>query len=411
MFPRDSSLTSSIQRQTKPPTPQPELSDLSDDEDERIRQELASEIVPTRTLEKFIAHQDYTGAVTKTGTAAQIEIMYRDMNSMVDTLGLNSRALSSFIKYHSNRREVTRDDLEDVIDQGEDGPWFDDWCLADINDLKALEDQLEGELDAGRVQDVLDKLGQLARLLRDKAKLLTKLNDIRRQIINRKDPEKTEVLRKAALPKELAEQQKALRNEYGRLLSLLSKSEEAAFLLKSKLASTNAMNGKTAAVPTVDAIKKTINRLIQMTEKKNNDILLLESQLRKLNIEGGRPSSSSSRTFGTPSRSSRGLTRGQSPLATPPTNRSRMSLSELNRTVQTPEPEETPSKGYGLFYTPVGSPTENGSGSLIKLANDMDNDENITSLREANDRRKKVAGTLKAALEKRGVKVTKVSKT
>jgi nucleoporin NUP159 len=408
VFPTGSSLSSSIQQTPKPPTPQPELSDLSDDEDERIRELLTGEIVPSRTLESFIAHQDYTGAVTKTGTAAQIEIMYRDMNSMVDTLGLNSRSLASFLAYHSERNEITREHLDEAFEQGEDGPWVDEWRIAEIESLKALENELEDELDEGRVENVLDKLSQLARLLHEKARLLTKLNDIRRQIINRKDPEKQESLRKASLPKELAEQQKALRNEYARLLSHISQAEEAAFLLKSKVASSNAVNGKTGAVPTVDAVKKTINSLIRMTEKKNNDILLLESQLRKLNVEGSRPTSSSSRTMGTPLRSSR-FARTQSPLATPPTNKSKMSLSELNRTVQTPEPDETPSKGYGLYYTPEGSPTQNGFGSLIRLANEMDTVD-MNALRETNQRRKKVASALTTTIQKRGVKVTKVSK-
>lgn len=411
MMPQGTSLPPSVQQAAKPPTPQPELSDLSDDENERIRQELASKIVPSRTLDKFVAHQDYTGSVTKTGTAAQIEIIYRDMNSMVDTVGLNARSLASWIAYHKTRKPVTRDDLEEVNDQGEDGPWFDSWCLAQIEDLKSLEQQLQADLEAGRVQNVLDKLAQLGRLLRESSKVLTKINDIRRQIINRKDPDRVEALRKASLPKELSEQQKALRLEYSRLLTLLSQAEEAAFLLKSKLASTAAVNGKsTTAMPTVDAVKKTINKLIQMTEKKNNDILLLEAQMHKLHLAGtgSRPTSSSSRALGTPSRSSRTLVR-QSPLpTTPQTGRSKMSLSELNRTVQTPEPDDTPSRGYGLFYTPDGSPTANGSDSLLKLANQME-DGNIDGLREAQARRKKVAGALVEAVKKRGVKVTNVA--
>ena len=84
------------------------------------------------------------------------------------------------------------------------------------------------------MQDVLDKLAQLARLLREKAKLMTRLNDIRRQIINRKDPDKLESLRKAPLPKELADGQKALRIDYAQLLTSLNKAEEAASVLRSR---------------------------------------------------------------------------------------------------------------------------------------------------------------------------------
>ncbi|KAF2658122.1 hypothetical protein K491DRAFT_653606 [Lophiostoma macrostomum CBS 122681] len=411
IFPHGTPLSASIQQAPKPPTPQPEVSDLSDDEDERIRQELASEIVPSRELEAFIARQDYTGAVSKTGTAAQIEIMYRDMNSMVDTLGLNSRSLESFIKFHQQRMTLGRTDLDEVIDQGDEGAWYGRWSLAAAEDLGNLVDQLEDGLDEGRVQDFAAKFIELDQvLLGDVAKLQTKLNIVRRELINRKHPEKTEALRKASLPKELADQQKASRQDYAQLLSLLNQAEEAAFLLKSKLSGISATNGKPTAVPTVDAVKKTITRLIQMTEKKNNDILLLESQLRKLNLDlsasSSRPTSSSSRTLGTPLRSSRALVRtAQSPLTTP---RSKLSLAELNRTVRTPEHDDTPSKGYGLFYTPEGSPTQPGSQTLVALGSRIENGD-MTALREANARRKEVAKKLMDAVGKRGVKVTKVA--
>jgi nucleoporin NUP159 len=341
--------------------------------------------------------------------------MYRDINSMVDTLGLNSRSLNAFLAHHTRRQEVTRDDLEGFIEQGADGPLSEKWSLAQIEDLKALEQELEQELDAGRIQGVVDKLSQLARLLYDKAKLMTKLNDIRRQIINRKDPERQEALLKASLPKELAEQQKSLRNDYARVLSLLSKAEEAAYLLKSKLASSSAANGKPAAVPTVDAVKKTINTLIRMTEKKNSEIISLEARLRNFNVDGtrlnGTPTRSQgtpSKTFGTPSRSSRSAIRHSSPLATPPTNRGRMSLSELNRTAQTPEPDDTPSRGYGLYYTPDSSPTAGGANYLAKLSNDLDAID-MSDLVEASQRRRQVAGALGNVVRRRGVKVTKVS--
>ncbi|ORY15814.1 hypothetical protein BCR34DRAFT_477318 [Clohesyomyces aquaticus] len=397
-------LSGSMQQQRKPPTPQPEVSDLSDDEDERIRQELASSIVPSRTLDSFLAHHDYTGSVTKSGIPGQIELMYRDINSMVDTLGLNARNLAAFIKYHSKptrQDELTRYDLQEVLDQGEDGPWYEEWCLAEVDDLKTLEIELEKTLEVGKVQNVLDKLARLARLLREDSKLQTKINEVRREIINRRDPEKAEHLRKASLPKEQADQQKALRTQYANLLSMLGKVEEAVFILKSKLAAYDAVNGKTAAVPTVEAVKKTINKMIQMTEKKNNDILLLEAQMRKIGLENGRPTSSSSRNVGTPQRS-----RAAREVATPPTNRSRMSISELNRRAMTPE-DSTPSRGYGLFYTPTGSPTQNGEHGKMGV-DDLDRFD-VEGLRERSLRRKKVAGTLTDALMKRGIKVTKVA--
>jgi nucleoporin NUP159 len=401
---------------SKPPTPQPQVSDLEDEEDERIRAQLAQPIEPSRNLEEFVAYQNYNGdkSPSKTGVAAQIELIYKDINGMVDALGWNARSVKSFTQYHLQPRSdhrIDRSMLDDVQDEGAHGSWFEKFTLCEIQALRSLEDELEQELDAGRVQDVLLKLTQLARLLHDKAKLMTRLNDIRRQIINRKDPEKAEALRKAPLPKELADGQRALRNDYARLLTSLRKAEDAVAVLRSRLVSHNAQNGSTKAVPSMEAVKKTVLRLASLAEQKNNDILVLEAQMRKIGLaDSSRPSSSSSRNTGTPRRS-RGTDLRRSiadtPYATPPTNRNKMSLSELNRRALTPEVEATPtpSKGYGLFYTPEGSPT---AGKEIARLSDLV-DDNIDSLRQTARTRKQVAKGLKNALLDRGIKVTKVN--
>jgi nucleoporin NUP159 len=410
-----SSLSASIQ--SKPPTPQPEVADLEDEEDERMREQLAQAIEPSRTLEDFVAFQNYTGkSQSKTGHAAQIEMMYKDINGMIDALGWNARSVKSFIEYHKRPQpshKVDRRALEDAENDGEDGSWFEQWTLCEIENLKSLEDELERELDAGRVQDVFDKLGQLARLLNDKAKLTTRLNEIRRQIVNRRDPDKVEASRKAPLSKEMVDKQKELRNDYARLLKLLNQAEEGSVFLKSRLASYCAQNGKgnNVPVPTVDAVKRTIVKMIALAETRNNDITLIESQLRKLAItDSNRPSSPSSRTLGTP-RKSRGTSLRssmvESPYATPPTSRSKMSLSELNRRALTPDVDATPtaSKGYGLTYTSEGGATP---GNELARMSDMV-DENIETLRATARRRKQVAAGLKRALIERGIKTTKVN--
>lgn len=402
-------LSSSVRPQSKSPTPQPVFSDLVDDEDERIRQELQSEIEPSRTLAPFIARQEYTeAALNKTGHAAQIEIVYRDINSMVDTLGLNSRTLQAFTDFHENPQrdsQLDRSALEEVLDNSQDGPWFEKWSLCEIEDLMDLEDQLTHELSTGGITKVVDKLSKAVRLIQENAKLQSKVNEERRRIINSKDPTKLEALRKAGLPKELADQQKALRRDYAQLLTQLGKAEDALILLRSKLASHSAKNGHTGAVPSVEAIKKTINKLIDITKEKNHDITLLESQLRKHNLaENSRPASALSRNAATPLRKSRAL-RTESPFATPPTSKKNITLRELNQVAMTPEQTETPNKGYGLFYTPPGSPS--GGGNLSSLADMVDDD--LDRLRETARRRRNIADTLKAALADRGVKRTTVA--
>jgi nucleoporin NUP159 len=406
-------LIASIQ-QAKPPTPQPQVDDLEDEEDERMREQLSRAVEPSRTLEDFVAYRNHTSkSATKTGHAAQIEMIYKDINGMIDSLGWNARSIKSFTEYHKQSQaghRVDRQTLEDVENEGEDGDWFEQWTLGELEGLRSLEDELEHGLDSGRVQGVLEKLSQLARLLREKAKLMTRLNDIRRQIINRKDPDKLQASRKAPLSKEMADKQKELRVEYARLLTLLSQAEEATILLRSRLASYNAQSGKAGSVPTVDAVKRTIIKMTALAEKRNNDITLIESQMRNIGIaDPSRPSSSSSRIMGTPRRS-RGTSlrnsMADSPFATPPTNRSKMSLSELNRRALTPEVDSTPvaSKGYGLDYSLEGSPAPG-----IELARISDFvDDNIDSLRETARRRKEVAMGLKKALIARGIKSTTV---
>lgn len=406
-------LSASIQK-SRTPTPQPQISDLEDEEDERMREQLARPIEPTRLLDDFVAYQNYTGKPAgKTGHAAQIETIYRDINGMVDALGWNARSIKSFTQYHKtpqSNHKVDREVLEDVASEGVEGSWFENFTICEIEALRELEDELELELDAGRVQDVLDKLQQLARLLRDKAKLMTRLNDIRRQIILRKDPQRTESSRKAPLPQELADSQKALRHDYAQLLTSLGKAEDAIISLRSSIASHNAQNGKTGAIPTMDAVRRTCLKLAAMAETKNNDIVLLESQMKKIGLtESGRPSSSPSRTAATPRRARTSMRNSvaESTFATPPTSRSTMSLRELNRRALTPDAEATPtpSKGYGLFYTPEGSPTS--GKELARLSDAVD--QNMGSLKETARRRKQVAAGLKKALVERGIKTTKVN--
>ena len=386
------------------------MSDLEDQEDERIRAQLAQEIEPSRTLDDFVAHQKYTGTSEKTGHAAQIEAIYKDINGMVDALGWNARSIKSFTEYHKQpqpNHNVDRQTLEDVEADGKDGEWFEQFALSEISALKDLEDELSKELDAGRIQNVHDKLTQLRRLILEKAKLMTRINDIRRQIINRKDPEKIESSRKAALPKELADTQKALRADYAKLLTLLSQAEEAAILLRSRLASHNASAGNTSAVPSMDAVRKTIIKMTSLAERRNNDIALLESQMRKVGLQDpSRPASSASHANGaTTPRRSRGtdLRRSiaETPFVTPPT-RGKMSLTELNRRALTPEvADTTPSKGYGLFYDAQESAAGNELARLSDLV-----DDNIDELRQTARRRRTVANGLRKALLERGVKTT-----
>ena len=399
----------------KPPTPQPIFSDLVDDEDARIREELDAEIEPSRVLAPFIARQEYSApeaARTKTGHAAQIEIVYRDINSMIDTLGLNSRSVKGFIEWNERSERYTELDRSTLEEANEsDDTWFEKWALCEIEDLIRIEEDLSSELDQGAIKGVARKLQDSIRVLSDSAKLLSRINDERRRIANAKDPERLDALRKAALPKDLADQQKALRRDYAQLLNQLCTAEEELNVLRSRLVAHNAQSGRTAGVPTVENIKKTITRLTELIIARNNDIALKDARLTKARNASSTSLVLRQSTVSTPRRGAASRSTAKfdaspanangddTPFATPQTSRSRMSLQDLNRVALTPEQNNTPSRGYGLFYAKRDG---DDGGDLGALADRVD--DGLEGLRETAGRRRDMAGRLVGVLGGRGVR-------
>ncbi|OCK84880.1 hypothetical protein K432DRAFT_439690 [Lepidopterella palustris CBS 459.81] len=403
------SLLQTVPKAPSPPPPQ--VSDLSDDDDERIREELGKPVVANRRLDPFVAHQDYTGSVTKAGIPGQIERVYRDINSMIDTLGINARSLASFIKAHNEpqrHNELTRDDLDRVFQQGEDGAWVDEWCLVELEDLWVLENELEQTLEAGRLTDVHDKLLELSGLDRAVAKLRTRVADMKQQIKTRAKSNNKEYLRMQPLPKEQAEQQRALRDAFASMMKNLSDAEEAVVLLRTRLAA-KGEKLKPKQVPTVEAVENTIRKMTAMVEKKSGDIDVLEQQMKKLGLlakngEGGgvralaQSQLQSGARDGSPARDA-------SPFATPPsTSRGMMAAS----TRLAGGSNKSPSKTFGLFYTPDGTPSK-GSVAGAREDNDVDlSEETLQHCMEMAAKRKVITNALAAAVVKRGRKVTRV---
>ena len=136
------------------PQSQPEQDEEEEswsDDDHSTRAALQAEPEGTTTLPVFIAHQDYVGRVKSAGIGGQIERLYYDINSMVDTLGLNAKALRSFTKGHNEQIKPTgrtRDDLETE----------DDWCLVEVSELGELEDEMMDRLKGVQMKDVREKL-------------------------------------------------------------------------------------------------------------------------------------------------------------------------------------------------------------------------------------------------------------
>ena len=260
---------------------------LSDREDERVREELKTEVEGTKTLDPFLAHQDYIGAVDKPGIPGQIEKVYRDINSMIDTLGLNARSLTAFVKGHTELRKRpsrSREDLED-----------DDWCLVEVDELDKIEGMFEQKLKAGQIQDVQSKTTECRDFRKNAASLRAKGSDVAKAVEARSNPQVAESARTAPLRLEQATQQHELRKQFIRFQKLLVEAEENITMLRAMLASCETSNagGRPLKKPTVEAVTNTIKKMTSIVEKKSGDIDLLESQMRHLRFSSAALSQSS----------------------------------------------------------------------------------------------------------------------
>lgn len=253
-----------------------EEQELSDREDEKVREELATEVEPTKDLAPFLAHQDYVGGVNKPGVAGQIETVYRDINSMLDTLGLNARSLKAFVDGHSKffqRGGRERNDLE-----------TEDWCLVEIWELNKVEEQLMAQLEKGRVRSVQEKLDTCRDYRTALKKVRSKRHEIARVVDAKSNPEQIEAKKTAALDSDQSHRQHELRKKFSEFQKLLAKAEENISLLRANLVSFETRNGKSTPLrkPTVEAVTSTIKKMTSMVEKKTIDINLLEAEMRRL---------------------------------------------------------------------------------------------------------------------------------
>lgn len=419
--PRSSSRPSSAAQKLPPPPPEPEAGDLSDEEDARIQEILISEAEPSKELEPFVAHQDYIGQVSKPGIGGQIEKVYRDINSMIDTLGLNVRSLEAFVKghesmYKQNGRE--RCDLEDS----------EDWCLIETEELGHVETRLGNSLDSGKVDDVKDKLNELSDLYKESTRLRAKTADMRKQIATRTDPQQRSSHRAAPLNTDVRMQQSELRQGVSKAQKLLQEAEEALSMLRADLATVPSATNDTSAqrAPTVEAVTNTILKMTAMIEQKSGDVDVLEAQIRHLpqglaglSLEDG-PELMRSSVRSVNGRSGS----GNSGHATPPMSRNRAVPTPLGMSAmfgssrfQTPQAHRKNQSTFGLTFTPEDNGELNRSvmstrsltGSTRKKMSDVSSEE-VKRYLSKQDQRKKVLSALKQSVEKRGTRVTKVER-
>lgn len=252
--------------------------DLSDREDEQVREELASEVAGTKQLDTFLAHQDYIGNINKPGIPGQIEKVYRDINSMIDTLGLNARSLKAFTKGHTEMFQQggrSRKDLEDP-----------NWCLVEIAELNHIESELSHQLATGCLQDVQGRLSTCRDLQKSLSSLRHQRADLTRAIETLTSPTQTSSALSAPLTLEQSTQQHSLRKKFMHFQQILAQAEADTTMLRAKLASSEGPHNSKGAPPlrkpTVDAVTKTIMKMTSMVEQKSGDIDVLAMQMRGL---------------------------------------------------------------------------------------------------------------------------------
>ncbi|KAL5343629.1 hypothetical protein BJX70DRAFT_116496 [Aspergillus crustosus] len=256
---------------------------LSDDEDERLRADLSRPLEPVPTLDPFLPHQDYTGQTTKNGIPGQIERLYRDINSMVDTLGINARSLSSFIQYQQKSHKsdwagtLKSDNPADILNEK--------LLLGQIEDLDDTVAVLADYLEEQRVQGGDEKLERCRELLsKDIITLRSQCASIRKTLDAYTD---TAAIISAPLSAEQANLQRGIRASFTGIHTKLADLESAVSLLRAKIAEAPRSDGSRQSTrrPTVEAVTSTISTMMNMVESKSGDIDVLEAQLKKLGFD------------------------------------------------------------------------------------------------------------------------------
>ncbi|KAM3066021.1 hypothetical protein ACMFMG_009759 [Clarireedia jacksonii] len=367
-----------------------ETRSLVDDEDEKMQRYLSEDIEGTKTLDEFIAHSDVNRPESADSIPAQVEILYRDINSMIDTLGVNAKALKSFIKGHTEQYKEDRgkEDLEEE----------ESWCLDEIDALSYIvEKELGRELEVGRIQDPAGKVETCEELQKDLIKLRQKHEDIKKIVASHTHPDHIAVARAQPLNAEQAAQQNDLRRNYLEFQKLLSEAEEALTVLRAKVASQSTSGNSKTAAPTVEAIMRTIAKMTSMAEKRSGDVDVLEGQMRKLQFST--TSRESSPAFRTPQKN--GNNRLSMRVNTPGT-------SSTNRLFYTPESNFRGSASRrmgGSAFMMSGSGSAMGTPSPRKKISGYTRDEK-SMLSEKAKKQMEVREKLRKAVMQAGVSVT-----
>ncbi|KGY15742.1 hypothetical protein PABG_11398 [Paracoccidioides brasiliensis Pb03] len=295
-----------------------ETQELSEDEEDgQLRADLARPLSPAPTLDPFLPHEGYTGESLKPGIPGQIERLFRDINSMIDTLGINSRSLSSFLLYQQTSKELSYQRWLDILLSEHPSDILEEnLLLSEVDKLREGLEALDASLQQQQLQTVEETLEKCQRLFsKGLVTLRGQCASLRRSIDSYVD---VVAISTAPLSAEQATMQHDLRKASTTVQSKMANLEKEISLLRAKIADSSkpdsesgaGINGsasrRSMARPTVEAVTSTIATMTNMAEKKSGDIDVLEAQLRRLGIDVSSAGSVHSRS------------REASPFLTPP---------------------------------------------------------------------------------------------
>jgi nucleoporin NUP159 len=382
-------LAQSQQRPVSPLKPVgPETSELEDQEDDRIKALLAEPLEPRQDVPAFLAHQDYVArGGEKSGLLGQIERVYRDINSMIDTLGLNARSMREFVEGNKQREDAEPRDRMDLDDDST-------WTLGEANSLPDIMAGIERELDDGSFTDIRGALDTLREEEASLIALRTRSTDAGKRIKAHRDPEQLAQQHAAPLPMETQALQSELRQEVQQAQVLLAKAEEGLTVLRAELASSSSTrSGEGQAVPTVEAVEKTIRKMTGMVEQRSGDIDVLESQIRRLGGPAAlRRSGAVAEGYEDDLIAGMKLARLNSPA--------NLRTSQLRASAYGSPRRSTPGRGTPVRGTPGSF---DGRRSLMNVGK-----EEVESFRAKKEARAKVMGALRDKVSRRGPRVVRV---
>ena len=328
--------------------------DPEDDKAAEIARILSQPLYPSSKLQPFQAHQDYVGGIGGQDIPSNIERVYRDINSMLDTLGINARSLASFAKYHAEQYRDGGREREHLEPEEADG-----WVLAEVEDLGVVLKGVANRLDEERLKDPGPKIFETREMWRSLIRLRSKAGDITKAIETKNDDSRNSPSRNK-LTAEQSDTLKDLRNQFAKVQQQLAKAEDAASLLRAKIAAhspANNADGENGVrkVPTVEAVINTIAKMTRMAEQKRSDLDLLESRMRRLkmlgretpsmrrSILGASRGAADDEDFGLSKLTLNGRRSASPAFATPPSSRAKRASLLRSTPMSSVRPSESPS--------------------------------------------------------------------